>query len=218
MIVKFIGPASVCGCASKKPNDSFRSKISEAVRLVEWPFRKWPSSEENAMLQLRHIKHFCGAGGIIVALLCAPAAVVSIRGASAAEITQAVTHGVWHGFFAHDVGFGIETKTGDGGTVALVVKGQAVSLMMTSSDWRMTVGKTLPIRMKIDGESVATEALVVQGGMIAIKDVANDVVLRLARGEKVTFNIGSNGLVWNLSLNGFSETLTDTVKAYAGTA
>jgi hypothetical protein len=167
------------------------------------------------MLQLKHIKHFFGALGIVAALLCAPVAVVSIHGASAAEITQAVTHGAWHGFLARGVGFGIAAETGDGGTVALVVKGQAVSLVMANSDWRMTVGKTLPIRMKIDGESVAAEALVVQGGIIAIKDVANDVVLRLARGEKVTFNIGRNGLVWNLSLNGFSEALTDTVQAYA---
>jgi hypothetical protein len=162
------------------------------------------------------LKRFCVAG-MVAATLLGVATFTPIAIADAAEATQ--THGAWHGFFANEDsehGFGISAEAGGEGLVALVVDGDNIALMMAHPDWRMTVGGKLPVRIKIDGATFEGEASIVKGGMIKLTGITNDVVLSFARGKKASFNIGRNGLVWNVSLDGFAEALTDTVKAYTG--
>ena len=170
------------------------------------------------MRKFHGFKSFCVAGMVAAALLGATA-LTPIAIADAAELTP--THGAWHGFIAnedHEHGFGISADAGDGGTVALVVNGDNIALMMVDSDWRMTVGGKLPVRVKIDGTTFVGEALIVEGGLIKLSEISNDIVLGLAHGKKASFDIGRNGLVWKVNLDGFAEALTETVKAYAGSA
>jgi hypothetical protein len=169
------------------------------------------------MPKFHRFKSFCIAGIVAATLLGTAATLLPIGIADAAEVTQA--HGAWHGFFANEDsehGFGISAEAGDRGLVALVVNGDNIALMMAHRDWRMTVGGKLHVRIKIDDAIFEGEALIVKGGMIELTGVSNDIVLSLARGKKASFKIGRNGPVWNVSLDGFAETLTDTVKAYAG--
>ena len=68
----------------------------------------------------------------------------------------------------------------------------------------MKVGGKLSVRVKIDNATFEGEALIVKGGMIRLTGISNAIVLSRARGKKVSFNIGRNGLIWNVSLDGFA--------------
>lgn len=175
------------------------------------------------MFKFSHIKRFCVTGTVAVALLCTPAALVPITAATAAETTETLVHGAWRGILRPGGGYLISSTLADGGMVALFVNGQSLSLIMAGPGWKMTVGDKFPVRIQIDGAAFfkhdtavfSEEAVVANAGAIAIQNMPNAVLVKLALGDKLTLNIGSNGLVWAVDLDGFSAALVATTHAYA---
>jgi len=146
---------------------------------------------------------------VCVSATCLPAAAYAIE--------TVRPHGAWHGFVADEAdetGFGISARAGDDSTFALIVKENDIALMMACPNLQMTVGQKLPILMTIDGVRFGGDGVIVKQGMIKIPDIDNDVVEHLARGNRAKIWIGGKRLVWNVSLDGFSKTLRNTMKAF----
>jgi hypothetical protein len=143
---------------------------------------------------------------------------ISARCLPAAAAETMPPHGAWHGFVANqedESGFGISARTDNGGLLALVVKVDDVALIVAGPGLKTAAGRKLPVHMMIDGVGFGGDGFVVKRGMIRIPDIDNDVVEHLAHGSRAKITIGKKGLVWNVSLDGFSESLKDTMHTFA---
>ena len=152
------------------------------------------------------------AAQLMFGALTVTAVVVSAPAQAATVMDQ---HGAWQGFSTTIDGrrlFGAITRMDRGGTAAFLVKDGGLSLFMTDPSWRLVDGKTMAVRLTIDGQSYTGTGIARGGDMIEMADVKRDVLTMFVDGAEAQLDVNSGDYVWTLDLHGFTASMADALR------
>jgi hypothetical protein len=157
------------------------------------------------------------AGGLIAGQLMLGAisigALVSSSPSSAATLMS--PHGVWQGIVSSgQMAYGAMTKMDKGGTIAFVVKGDTLSLVLSHPDWDLRTDGSMRARVQIDGATYTGTAVVDDRDMIEIENVSSDVLKMFVDGSQAVVDLADGAVVWRLDLDGFTASILEARKYY----
>ena len=156
------------------------------------------------------------------ALIAAPLmfGAVSLPGiVSAAPVSVSVhaVHGAWQSFsLASDNGtsFGAMTKMSKGGTAAFVLDGDSVTLFLSDESWDLDADREVPLRVRIDGDTMTGTALIVTRTMVEMRGIAPEALRKLAVGAQAVIDVDDGDIVWSLDLHGFTAAMSDALRLH----
>ena len=155
------------------------------------------------------------AAGLLAAQLIVGAVSTLATAAPAVAATVLDRHDAWQGFTTTLDGdrlFGAITRMNHGGTAAFLITGDTLSLVMTNPDWDFRDGRTVPVRLTIDGETYTGSGTVRGSDMIEMPNVNKEVMGRFIDGAEATLDVNDGDLVWTLDLHGFTQAMADVVR------
>ena len=151
-------------------------------------------------------------GLVAVHLGLGSAALAGASAAPAAAETAMPAHGAWRGFQTTIDGHAVSGAVSEmrkGGGVAFAITKSHVVFYMWKKDWRLPVGKTIPVRVTLGGETYDVKGFVKEANFIELVDFRGPVLEKFLTGRKATLDFAD--LEWTLDLGGMVESFKDGV-------
>ena len=158
------------------------------------------------------------ATGLLAAHLCLGSVALAGFGLAAASAVPAAAeeslpaHGAWPGFHTTVDGesvVGAITEMSKGGGVAFAVSKGKIGFWMWKKDWTLPVGKTIPVTIKVGGDTYRGTAIVKEANFVAIENVGKDVVEQFMSSSEATLDFAD--VEWTLDLEGFTPSVKDAL-------
>ena len=144
-----------------------------------------------------------GAVPIGATLVATPAAAVTLN-----------SHGMWAGFYTIRDSvkvWGARTDMTGGGSAAVLVTGDTLSIEMRDPSWHLDVGSTMTVSLTIDGANYVGTATVRGRHTIEIPDVSKDVLNMFIEGAVAVIDLDGSDINWTLDLHGFTNSMKDAL-------
>lgn len=158
------------------------------------------------------------AAGLVAAPLVFGMVSAPAFAAPAPSVIFLKTHGDggWQGYYVKngpEFEFGAITEMNKGGFARIVVKGGAISLILTDPSWDLKANLRVPISVEIDGKTLTGTAVVMGRDIIEVPG-AEMLVKDFGAGAQAIININDGDIVWTLDLHGFTAAIWDASKVY----
>jgi hypothetical protein len=141
----------------------------------------------------------------------------TIATAAPASVSVHAEHGVWESFSLTSdsgVSHGVMTKMSKGGTVAVILDGDSITLYLTDPAWDLEPDQKVRVRVGVDRDTLTGTAFVASPTVIEMRGLTRRALSDFVEGANAVIDVGNGSIVWSLDLHGFTAAMSDALRLY----